>query len=448
MFIMTHVLVLGGGRVSGPTVHCLLQQPGVTVTVADCIEGQAEQIVAGRPNARAVVWSSEDRAALDRMIADATVVISLLPPPLHPAIGQACVAAGKPLVTTSYVSPEMRSLDAAARSAGVVLLNEMGLDPGIDHMSAKRIIDRIQRDGGRIISFKSYCGGLPAPDANDNPWGYKFSWSPRGVLRACNAPARFRQDGTIVDIAATTLFDCAERINVPGVGELEAYPNRDSLPYVDLLGLGPVETILRATLRYPGWCDTLRHIIRLGLLDDSQRDWPAGTTLANFTQSFLPRSPEADVRTALAKHLGLAPDADPLNRFAWLGLFGDTPLPASPASPLDVMTDQMLAKMTYAPGERDMIVMLHTFVAEHSDGRREQIAASLVEFGQPNGDSAMSRTVGFPAALGAMLIADGKFDQSGVHIPVLPEIYEPVLDRLGTLGIAMSERVTPLAPAS
>jgi saccharopine dehydrogenase (NADP+, L-glutamate forming)/spermidine synthase len=441
---MKRILVIGAGRVSRPAVEFLADQPGFDVTVADQEPGRAETVAGGRPHARGMVLAMSDQAALSAAITDADVVISLLPPRFHPQVARACIHHRTPMVTTSYVSPEMRALDADARAAGIILLNEMGVDPGIDHMSAKTLIDTIGDRGGKVTSFRSYCGGLPAPDANDNPWGYKFSWSPRGVLRACKSPARYLLAGHVVDVPASELFAHGETRTIEGVGALEAYPNRDAMPYIELLNLEHVRTMFRATLRYPGWCRTLEQFIALGLLDETPQHWADGTTFAQYTRSFLQNPSNGELRSTLASELGLAPDAEPIARFEWLGLLDDQPLPVHEGSPLDVMATQMLARMVYRPGERDMVVMQHEFIAEFTDRPAERITSTLVDYGVPHGDSAMSRTVGLPVAMGTKLIADGHLTLTGVQIPIDPRIYKPVLSDLAAANIRMVDRTEPV----
>jgi saccharopine dehydrogenase (NADP+, L-glutamate forming) len=433
------VLVLGAGLVAGPLVRYLLDVEGFRVTVASRTVGKAERLIGGAANGAALALDVKDEAAVASLIAEHDLSISLLPYVHHPLVARLCVEHRRQMVTTSYVKDEMRALDGAARDAGVILLNEVGVDPGIDHMSAMKVIHRIQEAGGRLVSFTSNTGGLPAPDANDNPFGYKFSWAPRGVILAGKNPAKYLSDGEIVDVPGPELFAHHWGCSVVGFGELEVYPNRDSLPYIEAYDISTVRSMFRGTLRYPGWCDTLKAIVDLGLLDESERDDLAGLTFAQLTARLI-GSDGADLKRDLANRLGIPADAKPITDFEWLGLLGDDPIPAEDGTVLDVVASRMLAKMQYAPGERDMLVMQHEFVAEYPD-RAEKITSTMIDYGVPNGDSSMSRLVGLPAAIASRMILQGEIDLTGVHTPVIPEIYTPVLVELATMGVSFRETV-------
>ena len=434
---MKRVLVLGAGLVAGPLVRYLLDVDRFAVTVASRTLEKAKRLVGGAKNGTALRLDVHDEEALEGLIADHDLSVSLLPYIYHPTVARLCVKHGKQMVTTSYAKDEMLSLDRAARDAGVLLLNEIGVDPGIDHMSAMRVIDRVKDAGGKLVSFTSNTGGLPAPEANDNPFGYKFSWAPRGVLLAGKNPARYLKDEKVVDVPAAELFAHHWTCKIEGFGELEVYPNRDSLPYIESYRIDSVREMFRGTLRYPGWCDTLKGIVDLGLLDEEERDL-SGMTLAGMTAGLI-GSDGTDLKGDLARALGLPIDSKVLSDLEWLGLLSDAPVPEGARSYLDVLASLMLPKMQYAPGERDMLVMQHEFVAEYLD-RTEKITATLIEYGIPNGDTAMSRLVGLPAAVAAKLILEGKIDLTGVHIPTIPEIYRPVLDELESMGIAFEEK--------
>jgi saccharopine dehydrogenase-like NADP-dependent oxidoreductase len=435
---MSRILVLGAGLVARPLVQYLLDQPDFQVTVASRTVEKARALIGDRPNGRALAFDIErEPERLDDLVAQADLAVSMLPYIHHLQVAHACLRHRRHLVTTSYVKDEMRALDSAARQAGVLFLNEIGLDPGIDHMSAMRIIDRVHADGGRVVSFRSYCGGLPAPEANTNPFGYKFSWSPRGVLLAGRNDARYLEDGQVVEIPNRRLFATRHTVPVEGVGDLEAYPNRDSLPYIQLYGIPEARTMYRGTLRYPGWCETWQKFVELGLLDLTEREDLAGMTYRQLLAHLIGRPETSDLRRDLAVHLNIPVDSPILDRFEWLGLFRDDPLPPE-RTILDVLAVRMQEKLQYAPGERDMVVLLHDFVAEYPD-RRERIRSWLVDFGIPHGDTAMARTVGLPAAIATRLILQGVIRLTGVHIPVLPEIYGPVLAELEERGIRVQE---------
>jgi saccharopine dehydrogenase (NADP+, L-glutamate forming) len=443
---MKKVLVLGAGLVARPLVRYLLDQRDFHVTVASRTVSKADALVAGHPSGTTMTLLADDTARLEKLVGEHDLAISLLPAPLHPIVAKMCVRQKKHMATTSYVSPKMKELDSPAREAGVMILNEVGVDPGIDHMSAMRIIHDVRKRGGEVVSFKSYCGGLPAPEANDNPWGYKFSWSPRAVCTAGKNAARLRKDGKQVDVPGPELFTHVERMHVGGIGELEAYPNRDSLGYIDLYGLKGIGTMFRGTFRYHGWCRCLKKVVDLGLLDETPVTYPAGTTFAEWTAGFIKAPSTDNLRQRMAEYIGLDASDDVLTRFEWLGLFSSDELPITgqETTPLDILAARMGAKMPYNKGERDMIVLLHQFVARFPDRPDERISSTLIDFGQPDGDSSMARTVSLPAAVGAKLTLTGQIQDTGVHIPVRPEIYNPILDELATMGIRFEEKTLPV----
>ena len=443
---MKRILVLGAGMVAGAHVRYLLDQPDFHVTVASRTLSKAQAIIQGHPRGTALQLDSNDTAAMENLIRQADLAVSLLPYRYHPVVAQLCIKHSKPMVTASYVKEAMARLDQPAKASGVILLNEVGVDPGIDHMSAMRVIHKVQREGGEITGFASWCGGLPAPEANTNPLGYKFSWSPRGVLLAGKNPARYLRDGQEVVIPGAELFDhhWTVPVEIEGrVTDFEGYPNRDSLPYMQTYGITTARDMFRGTLRNGGWCQTMRAIADLGWLDESPRDDIAGLTFAQLTARLIGASSETphskgDLKKTIVDRLKIEEDSQTMRNLEWLGLLGDNPLPLQGKSPIDILTAHMLDVMSYAPGERDMLIMQHQFRAQYPD-RAEKITATMVEFGIPYGDSAMARTVGLPAAVAAKLILQGKIKLTGVHIPVIPEIYEPILADLETLGIKVAE---------
>jgi len=304
-----------------------------------------------------------------------------------------------------------------------------------------RAIRGLRDEGLRLVSFRSCCGGLPAPEANTNPWGYKFSWSPRGVLAAGRNAARWIEDGRIVDVPGEELFTRVAPYDVPEVGLLEVYPNRDATAYVATYGIEGVRTMFRGTLRYPGWCETLHAVSRLGLLDDAPRRWRAGTTYEEFMEAFALQG-AGPVAERVAARLGLPAEGAVMKRLFWAGLFSDRPLGSTKMAPIDALCDRLAESMAYGEDERDMIVLRHEFGIVDPDGRPGTRVSTLVAFGEPGGDSAMARTVSLPAAVAARLILDGRIASTGVRIPVDPQIYEPVLDALEPMGIVFRETRT------
>jgi saccharopine dehydrogenase-like NADP-dependent oxidoreductase len=308
-------------------------------------------------------------------------------------------------------------------------------------MSAMRVIHRVQQRGGEITSFRSWCGGFPAPEANTNPLGYKISWTPRGMLLAGRNAAHYLEDGKEINIPGEELFDHYWPVTVPGLQTFEGYPNRDAVPYAAVYGIPCARTVFRGTLRYPGWCPTLKKIVDLGLLDLQEQEL-TGLSFRQFLGKLIGYDGTA-IREATAKRLGLAEDSFILDNLEWLGLFSDGPLPIEKGAPIDVLASRMMEKMRYGEGERDMLVLHHEFVAEYPS-RREAITSTMIDYGIPGGDSSMSRTVGLPPAIGTRLILEGKIARRGVVVPVTPDIYEPVLTELEQLGIGVAEASHPL----
>lgn len=436
---MKKVLVLGAGLVARPLVNYLLGQPDFFVTVADVEAGRAAKLVTGRPRGAAEVLDIADRAALAAAIGRADLVVSMVPYTFHPVVAELAIEQGKSMVTASYVSPAMRAFDARAKERGVVILNEVGLDPGIDHMEAMRVIHEVHDAGGKVLGFASWCGGFPAPEANTNPFGYKFSWSPRGVLLASKNSAKFLKDGRIVTIPAADLFAHPETIGIPGLGEYEGYPNRDSVAYREAYGIPEALSVFRGTLRYPGWCETLKKMVELGLLEDTPKDRPGGT-FDGLMRELAQAARGAETKAAVASKLGLEAGSAIMSRLAWLGLFEANPLPAPKGSALDNLTALMVEKLAYAERERDMVVLQHEFLVRTESGAMERIVSTLVDYGVPGGDSSMSRTVGLPAAIGARLVLEGRIALPGVQSPLRPEIYGPILDELEKLGVRFEEK--------
>jgi len=436
---MKKILILGAGLVARPLVRYLLDQPDFEVEVASRTVSKAVKLIDNHPQGKASELNLKNEEGLKDEISKADIVISMVPYTFHPKVAKYCIDYNKHMVTTSYVSEVMKNLDAEAKRAGILILNEVGLDPGIDHMEAMRIIHEVEEKDGEISGFTSYCGGLPAPEANTNPFGYKFSWSPTGVLLAGKNSAQYLKDGQQIFIPPQDLFDNYLTINIEGLGEFEGYPNRNSLPYIELYGIKSTKTMLRGTLRNKGWCSTIKKIVDLGLLEEEEKDWK-GLTYKGFLRKLMNDPAEENITKALAARLNIEENSDIIQRFEWLGLLSDEILPSEKDSPLNILGAKMLEKLQYEEGERDMIILQHQFIASYPGDKKEKITSTLIDFGIPHGDTSMARTVGLPAAISTKLILEGKIKKTGVHIPVTPEIYIPILQELKELDIAFKEK--------
>jgi len=389
-----------------------------------------------------------DLALIDKAVQESHAVVSMLPYLLHAKVAEMAIKHGRPFLTTSYVSDAMRKLEPAAIAKGIVMINECGVDPGTDHMSAMKVFDHVHEHGGKIVSFLSYCGGLPAPEDNNNPLGYKFSWAPRGVLLASRNNALFLQDGKEVTIPGKELFANYKLDSVEGAGEFECYPNRNSVQYLDIYPLrGECKTITRGTYRNKGWCNAIKALADLDYLNADVRDL-TGLTYADLTRALVGTAAVGvnALRQAVADKVKLPFDSHQLSVMNWLDLFSERYIPALRAgnsTPLDALCASMLEKMQYAPGERDLLVMKHTFVAEFPTQKKRQVITSkMIDFGIKNGDSSMSRTVSLPVAIVTRLVLDGVYkDLKGLQLPLAKRFYEPILKELAELGIHFVEKI-------
>jgi saccharopine dehydrogenase-like NADP-dependent oxidoreductase len=438
---MKTVLVLGAGSVARPLVHYLLKQGDLRVEVASRTLTKAQELVAGFENGAATALLVDHADALQAAVQRSDVVISLLPWVHHLAVARLCLDLGRHLVTTSYVKPEMQALDAEVSDKGLLFLNEIGVDPGIDHMAAMQIIDRVKRQGGQIDSFYSYCGGLPSLASNTNPFGYKFSWSPTGMLLAAGNDGCYLKDGQVVTIAGPELFTHYWLLDVPGAGVFEAHVNRDALPYREIYGIPDVNSMYRGTLRNVGHCESWHCFKRLGLLDQ-ERGFDLDRLSPRAVLADLIGSNGEALEADLAAYLQVPLHSVTLKKMQWLGLLEDRCPGLGRGSAFDLFAHLLQQKLVYTGQEVDLLVQQHEFTVRHADGRRERIVSTLVDTGIPGGDSSMSRTVGLPAAIATRLLLEGRLPLTGVRIPVVPEIYEPVLSLLAKENITLTETAT------
>jgi saccharopine dehydrogenase (NADP+, L-glutamate forming) len=407
-----------------------------TITVADALLAQAQEKIGGHTAGRAIALDATNEPERQARIKQADLVISLLPPALHALAAGDCLAFGKHLVTASYVSPEMDAMDEAVRRRGLIFMGEMGLDPGIDHMSAMQVIDQIKREGGEITAFRSYTGGLVAPESDDNPWHYKISWNPRNVVLAGQGTAQYLEEGRYRFVPYQRLFKETRAVEVPGLGVYEGYANRDSLSYRKVYGLEAVPTLLRGTLRYPGFCRAWDALIRLGLtegnfvLPDGH-----GLSVAGLVGAYLGEGQSTKTLAArVADFLGEEPHGETMQQLAWLGLFEEQPIRLPKATPALVLEQLLLEKWPLAPADKDMVIMKHEFEYVIANEQRSH-TATMVMKGEHSGDTAMARLVGLPLGIFARMVLEGRVVGRGVMKPVMAEVYEPVLKELATYGV-------------
>lgn len=445
---MKRILVLGAGKSAPYCIHWLLEQAQEHdwfVTVGDLDIEAAEASVAGHARGEAAFFDVNDASVRGPQIERADLVVNLISPQFLSLIAWDCMAHRTPMISASYRSQEIRELSQDAQRCGIVLLCEMGLDPGIDHMSAMSLIQRVHAEGGRITSFCSYGSGVPAPDQEHNPLKYVITWNPRNVVMAGEAGAQFMENGMIKIVPYHHVFHHTWRVDVDGVGTLEAYPNRDSLSYMQAFGLDDVTTMIRGTLRYPGWSETWARLVQLGLPNETLRIPDlAERSFAEVVEMFLPLNmsgPKLDTR--VARFLGISPTGKIIENMRWLGLFSDEPTSCEGDTAAAMLIDVLSRKMPLAPDARDMVVLKHELEIDHPDDDRapELLASTMVVKGEPGGMTAMAKTVGLPAALAARMVLTGQLHLTGSHIPTHPSIYEPVLKDLAAAGIAFVERV-------
>ncbi len=440
---MKNILILGAGKSGSVLIRQLLGESAEhnwSITIGEQFPEFVRQLFQPSERLNIITLNATDESALNAAVRESDVVISMLPAFLHPIVAKACLREKKHLVTASYVSDELKKMDASAKENGLLFLNEMGVDPGIDHMSAMQVIDRIRARGGVMTAFESFTGGLLAPESEkDNPWKYKFTWNPRNVVLAGQGVVKFRQEGRYKYIPYQRLFRRTEVIHIPDYGYFEGYANRDSLKYIDEYNLQEVKTIYRGTLRRPGFCRTWDAFVQLGATDDTYHMLNTeAMTHRDFINSFLYYDPIAPVELKLAHYMHWDIDSEEMYRMRWLGIFSDEKVGLKSATPAQILQKILEDKWSLNPDDKDMLVMWHQFNYE-MNGEQKELHAYLVTIGDNRIDTAMAKTVGLPVAIATRLILQGKINLRGVVIPTVKEVYEPLLTELSGFGIEFRE---------
>ena len=439
---MKKILVIGAGRSAVTLIKYLLDNAKANnwfVRVADFSEDLAKEAVGNSENGKALFFNVIDEKQRESEISDSDIVISMLPTRMHILVAEDCVRLGINLVTASYVSKEILALDKKAKEAGIILLNEIGLDPGIDHMSAMKVIDEIKENGGELTSFKSYCGGLVHPDFDNNPWNYKFTWNPRNVVLAGKGTAQYIKQGKYKYIPYYKLFERTEQMSILDAGEFDGYANRDSLSYRKVYGLEDIPTLFRGTLRRKGFCKSWNMFVQLGMTDDTYVvENGENMTYREVTNLFFPFNNELTVEQKFCDYLNISIDSEEFIKAKWLGIFSDSKVEIKNASPAQILQKILEEKWSLEPKDKDMIVMQHQF--EYlQNGELKKLNSSLLVFGEDPRYTAMAKTVGLPVAIATKLILNGAIQSTGVKIPTAKDVYVPVLVELKEHGINFVE---------
>ncbi len=440
---MRNILVLGAGRSSTSLIKYLNDHAATEnwqVTICEKIPALARSKF---PETKVIEFDINDREKSIGIIQNADLVISMLPATLHFKVAEICALEGIHLLTASYLKDDIKSLNEDFKSKGAICLMETGLDPGLDHMSAMKVLDRIKNSDAELTGFETFTGGLLAENKEkDNPWHYKFTWNPRNVVMAGSGYVKFIQEGRFKYIPYHQLFRRTEIIHIPGYGHFEGYANRDSLIYLDLYDLKGIQTLFRGTLRRPGFCRAWNIFVMLGATDDGyEMEDVSNMTHRQFLNSFLRYNPHDSVELKLAHYLNLGLESEEMYKLQWLGMFDEEPIGLDRGTPAQILEHILNKKWKLDPTDRDMIVMWHKFDFIQ-DGRPKQIQSHMVVEGENDVDTGMSKTVGLPLAIAAKLILNGEIKKPGVHTPTKKDLYEPILNGLGDAGFEFVERET------
>lgn len=445
---MRHILIIGAGRSASSLIEYLLnktEQENLHITIADLSVELAQRKTKNHSRTTAIafdIFNEEDRKA---QISKADIVISMLPAHLHYEVAKDCITFKKHMVTASYISPAMQDLDLLVKENNLIFMNEIGLDPGIDHMSAMKVIDEIREQGAKITLFESFCGGLVAPESDNNLWNYKFTWNPRNVVLAGQGgTAKFLHEGTYKYIPYNMLFRRTEFMDVEGYGRFEGYANRDSLKYRSVYGLEDAKTIYRGTLRRVGFSRAWNVFVQLGMTDDSYiMENSATMSYRQFINSFLPHHPTDSVELKLKHLLKIDQDDTLWDKLVELDLFNPNKIIGLPeATPAQMLEKILSESWSLSADDKDMIVMYHKFGYE-LNGEKKQIDSTMVCIGDDQTYTAMAKTVGLPVAMATLQILNGKITTPGVQLPIYKEVYMPILKELEEFGVLFNEQHVP-----
>ena len=434
---MRKVAVLGAGYVVKPMIDYFIDICKYEVTVATRTVSKAEKVIAGRPQGIPISWTIDQVDALEKIIQDVEIVVVMTPRSTHTVVAELCLKHKTPMITTDFKHPGIACFDEEAKKQETLILTELGEDPGLDNMGLKQMIDEVHSEGGKITNVDSFGAGIPSFENNRNPWGYKFSWDPNGLMRSAVSPATYQVDGKVIEVPAK--FEHNSLVDIYGIGTFETYPSNDSTRYIKEFGLDENISIYKGLLRFIGYCNTMTNLLKIKLIENTEEKNFENTTYSRFIAELIGSSTTEDVKMQFAKSLNMEINDDFIKKLDWLGLFDNVQISINKGTNSNLLVDLMLKKMGYEPYEKDMIIVHNEMLVEFPD-RKEKRISSMMNEGIPYGDSAMSRAVSLPPAIAAKLILEGKITAKGVCIPSTKEMYEPILGEMETFGFSFEKK--------
>ncbi|MFB3057866.1 MAG: saccharopine dehydrogenase C-terminal domain-containing protein, partial [Ignavibacteriaceae bacterium] len=428
---MRKVAVLGAGYVVKPMIDYFIDICNYEVIIATRTVSKAEKIIAGRSLGTPVSWTIDQVDALEKIIRNVEIVVVMIPRSCHTVVAELCLKHKTTMLTTDFKHPGIACFDEEAKKQETLILTEIGEDPGLDNMGLKQMIDDVHSTEGKITKIESYGAGLPSFEHNRNPWGYKFSWDPNGLMRSAVSPATYQVDGKVIEAPAK--FEHHRLVNIHGIGTFETYPSSDSTRYLKEFGLDDNISIYKGLLRYIGYCNTMINLLKIKLIENTKEKNFEKTTYSQFIADLIGTSTTENIKIKFAKSISLDVNDDFIKKVDWLGLFDNVQISIDSGTNSNLLVDLMLKKMAYEPHEKDMIIVHNEMIVEFPDRKEKRISSMLVE-SIPYSDSAMASAVSLPTAIAAKLILEGKITSKGVCIPSIKEIYEPILEEMGTFG--------------
>lgn len=433
---MRKVAVLGAGYVVKPMIDYFIDVCKYEVIIATRTVSKAEKVIAGRTLGTPISWTIDQVDALEKIIQDVKVVVVMIPRSCHAVVAELCLKHKTAMITTDFKHPGIACFDEEAKKQETLILTELGEDPGLDNMGLKQMIDEVHAKDGKITKIDSYGSGIPSYEHNRNPWGYKFSWDPNGLMRSAVSPATYQVDGKIIEVPAK--FEHHRLVDVHGIGTFETYPSNDSTRYLKEFGLDENISIYKGLLRYIGYCNTMVNLLKIKLIENTEEKNFENITYSQFIANLIGSSSTKDIKSKFAEAMNMDVKHDFVKKLDWLGLFDNVQISLNSGTSSNLLVDLMLKKMEYEPYEKDMIIVHNEMIVEFSD-RKEKRISSMLNEGIPYGDSAMSRAVSLPPAIAARLILEGKIKGKGVCLPSTKEMYDPILEEMETFGFSFKK---------